>query len=58
MFQSGTTTYYYQSQEKPNPRDRQSNYDKPIDNGTVSRRQRRFLKFSPRPWPNSEYRHE
>jgi sporulation protein YlmC with PRC-barrel domain len=54
---SGTTTYYYQSQEKPNPRDRQSNYDKPIDNGTAPDGKDVF-KFSPRPWPNSEYRHE
>ncbi|MDB6036091.1 MAG: hypothetical protein JWM16_6429 [Verrucomicrobiales bacterium] len=55
---SGTVRHSdYQYQDKPNPRDRQSNYQKPIDNGTAPDGKDVF-KFSPRPWPNSEYRHE
>jgi sporulation protein YlmC with PRC-barrel domain len=56
--ESGTVRQYnYQYQDKPNPRDQQSNYAKPIDNGTAPDGKDVF-KFSPRPWPNSEYRHE
>jgi len=52
--QSPSDSYYY---EHKNPRDRDTNYKKPIDNGTAPDGKDVF-KFSPRPWPNSEYNHE
>jgi sporulation protein YlmC with PRC-barrel domain len=47
--------YYYSTH--PNPRDRYTHYEKPIDNGTAPDGKDVF-KFSPRPWPYSEYRTE
>jgi sporulation protein YlmC with PRC-barrel domain len=52
--QPPSDTYY---NEHRNPRDRDTNYKKPIDNGTAPDGKDVF-KFSPRPWPNSEYRTE
>src|SRR3954471_15771322 len=52
--QTSDSYYYY---DHKNPRDRDTNYKKPIDNGTAPDGKDVF-KFSPRPWPNSEYPHE
>ncbi len=56
---SGTAHSYPYSDryDHRNPRDRDSNWAKPIDNGTAPDGKDVF-KFSPRPWPYSEYRHE
>jgi sporulation protein YlmC with PRC-barrel domain len=49
--QPPSESYYY---AHPNPRDRYTHYSKPIDNGTAPDGKDVF-KFSPRPWPYSEY---
>jgi hypothetical protein len=55
VVQPTTESYTYTTHK--NTRDRYTNYRKPIDNGTAPDGKDVF-KFSPRPWPYSEYMNE